>query len=545
MKHVLLLFAALGAQCLYAQPSVQWMNTAGGFSTADTYHSAADGTGHFYIVGVGLSDFDFGNGITLPYGRVIARYDSSGNISWARSLNTDPNVVLSMNAIAATLDGDLWVGGIFQTDTIALDTFVLVNDPPNSSAFLARIDSNGVVAFATAWSGSGLASDVSINDLWVDDQGDVLATGAVWADSIAIGGISLSDTSGWKQLFVVKLDPSGQALWANMSHSQQDPVMGGPEGRCISSDAAGNTVVAGILSGPLVMDGDTLDADTVSIHAMLITFDPAGALEHMELLPAECFPEDLTVDDAGNTYLCGMYYATAAFDTDTLSSGGWYDGFVVAYAPDGTERWVVGVQGATHNDLCRSISLSGAADTLFVGGTFIGGAWFGDLYVPTDSSFTDGFVMQLDTAGTVGWVKDMTGDRQTYYAEACLDPWDHLYASGLIESQVTYLDHPVENSVGLSGHAFVARFGDLLMAVPSGEPSSDVQLCPNPCNGTFSIALPADASSVVIADAQGRVVQRVKAFASQSATFHLDRSGVYSVTVLTAIGRVVRRVVVD
>src|SRR6187200_1065063 len=87
MKHLLLLLAASAALLAHAQPpATQWLRTAGGANQYDNCLSAADATGHFYTAARG-QEMDYGNGISLTtIGTSIARYDSSGTLSWARPL---------------------------------------------------------------------------------------------------------------------------------------------------------------------------------------------------------------------------------------------------------------------------------------------------------------------------------------------------------------------------------------------------------------------------------------------------------------------------
>jgi hypothetical protein len=535
MKPVLIVPAFfLSATAMAQLPNTQWLRTAGGFSQFERYLSAADATGHVYTAGLGTAT-DFGNGVTVPSeGRVIARYDSSGTISWARALTTAPNEYATVSAIATNSEGDVWIAGHFLSSTLTLDTIVLPNAPSTSSAFLARMDSTGAVEFAIAWGGTELTvTDAS--DVCVDGSDNVFVAGQTSATSFTVGGGTLTNLSGGQELFALKFNANGGELWGGISQASQ-----GAESCCIAADATGKAYVVGKATGEFIIGQDTVDTGFIT-QAVLIKFDFFGVVEHVEVL-AECQPLDLDVDDAGNAYVCGWIDTMADFGGDTLVPSV-LDGFVAAYASDGSYRWVVGVQGEIDNEICWSVDLDAAQTGLYVGGTFVFDAWFGGMHVETGLSPTDGFIMQLDTAGTVNWVKDMTGDGPTLFAEAHLDPWGHLYASGVTQSMMSYLGEPVQNGGG--NHAFLARFGDLSTSVPAVAQAGDLHLYPNPCDGVFTIELPPDARTVIIEDGQGHLRQRVPVLGSLSSTFHIGTPGIYFVTVLSDAGRTVERIIVE
>ncbi|MFZ1688388.1 MAG: hypothetical protein WAU70_13245, partial [Flavobacteriales bacterium] len=540
---VLLLFAVLTALLARAQPSTEWQRVAGGFYQIGVYSSAPDATGHIYTAGFGPGPFDFGSGVTVPStmnGMVLARYDSLGTINWARALTTTPDELVYIAGIAANSEGDLWVCGYFESATLTLDTIVLTGIEPRVRSFLARFDSTGAVEFATAW-GNPLDSDTTPIDLYVDDQDNVLVTGTTFDPNLTVGGLTLTFTEGWEQLYAVKFDASGNGIWGNVSNSPPGGSQGGPNARCITADALGSAYVAGTIMGMLVMDGDTVDADNITAHGILIKLGPTGTVEHMRVM-ADCDPVDITADDEGNAYVCGIIESEAIFNNDTLVPSA-IDGFVAAYDSSGAYRWVIGVSGADDNEWCSSVVLTDPQDAMYVGGTFVLGAWFGDVYMQTGSAPTDGFVMQVDTAGAVTWVKDMTGDGPTVSAEVHFDRLGHLYTSGITQSQTIFLGEPVANVFGNRG--FLARFADVITNAPLVEEPVGAPLYPNPCAGSFTLALPSDARTVIIQDVQGRECDRVAVRSSRTSSHHIDVPGIYYATVLSDNARTVQRVIVE
>lgn len=220
----------------------------------------------------------------------------------------------------------------------------------------------------------------------------VFVTGRTIATSITIDGVTLASGTTGSQLFTLAFDATGVALWGAISASPG----GTARGHAISVDGSGSVYVAGVTNNDLVIDGITLSVGNQQ-KAVLVAYDNTGVLTHMEVID-DRMPTDMVVDDAGQAYVCGY----TAFGNDWFNPS-MRNGFVAAYPGDGTCRWTVGVSGALDEDLCQSVSLNAAQTKLIVSGTFSFDEWFGALHVQTIMNNLDGFIMHLDTAGTVDW----------------------------------------------------------------------------------------------------------------------------------------------
>ncbi len=535
MRTALLLLLACSIHLANAQPpNTGWLRTAGGFSQYVPYRSVADPAGRIYTCGTG-SALDYGSGITVAdQGFSIARYTREGDILWARTLATVPFQDEVVNAIATNSASDLWVVGSFTSASLTVDAFTLTN-AGLSSAFMVRFDSTGVAQFATSWGGSVLES-VSALDVCVGGNDKVFVSGSSNAVSLAIGGVILLNTTGGDQLTTLKFDAAGVAQWGKISSA----ATAGGSGLCIAVDKLANVYVTGRFDDTLIIDDDTLST-LITDHVALIKFTSVGDVAWLHAL-ANCDPLDLAVDADGNAYVCGDFQYLADFDGDTLIPSV-LDGFVSAYTTNGVHRWVTGVQGDIDNELCWSVAVDSAGTKLVVAGTFVFSAWFGDQFVSTGTSPTDGFVMRMDTSGEVHWVKDMTGDGPTMFAQTCLDHEGQLYASGVVQSLTTYLDEPVVNGSG--NHAFLARFDELSTGFDAAIDEASFQLFPNPSSGVFTMRVPSDARSVIINDALGCVKRTVAIGGSNEMTLHIEVPGVFFVEVITTTGRSVQKIIVD
>lgn len=513
-------------------PTVEWMRTAGGFDQYTPNLSAIDPTGGIYTCAYGEDDRYYDNGVTVSdTGFTIARYDPSGTIIWARPLTTSFGTSAYVHSIATRSDGELWMAGYFISPTLTIDGFVLNNS--SISAFLARFDATGAATFATAW-GDPFGT-THARDVCTDALDRVFVTGHTNAPSLTFGSVTVNNTAGGDQMWALYLGSTGTPQWATISEA----ASGGAEGLCIASNGTGEAYVAVRFTTTLTV-GDHSVISGAPSPAALVKLGQDGQAEWVHLA-ASCDPLDLAVDVNGNTYLCGDFQYEADFDGTVLTPSV-LDGFVASYGLFGDLRWVTAVQGDIDNELCWSVVLDQAQTSLVVGGTFVISASFGGTVISTGTSPTDGFVMHMDTTGTVNWVKDMTGDGPTLFAEARMDGQDHIYAVGTTQSQTTYLDEPVLNANG--NQAFLTRFGELNTSVPSMQNEHGAIVYPNPSTGSFTAALPADTRMVIIEDALGRVQHQFTPM-SRTASFTVEQPGVYFVIAVGTQARKVSRVVVQ
>jgi hypothetical protein len=123
-----------------------WLRIAGGIGSNAVYLCATDDAGNTYITGRYANSVSFGT-ITLTnvqptvYHIYIAKYDSSGNVLWARSAGeagSNPDMTW---AIHIDNSANVYIAGNVQTDTIPLDSDTLFAE--GGSMCIIKYDSSG------------------------------------------------------------------------------------------------------------------------------------------------------------------------------------------------------------------------------------------------------------------------------------------------------------------------------------------------------------------------------------------------------------------
>jgi hypothetical protein len=145
----------------------------------------------------------------------IAKYDSSGNVIWAKKV--DNSYCWSITADNTT---NIFITGHFggwRGTPSVFDNIILTSrDTTGGNIFIAKYDSSGNVIWAIE-AGANHSSEKGVNSITLDSLGNVYIVGFFLSDTIFFGNIFLttSDTlPDWSDIYISKYNTSGDAIWA-------------------------------------------------------------------------------------------------------------------------------------------------------------------------------------------------------------------------------------------------------------------------------------------------------------------------------------------
>ena len=126
-----------------------------------------------------------------------------------------------------------------------------------SFLFFVLVILSGVEAYAQTW----LWAKSAVGTIWdegnsvsTDASGNVYVTGYFQSATITFGSITMTNSnSGWEEIFIVKYDSSGNALWAKSAGGS-----GNDYGQFVSIDANGNVFITGYFDSPQITFGSTI-----------------------------------------------------------------------------------------------------------------------------------------------------------------------------------------------------------------------------------------------------------------------------------------------
>jgi|GEM_PF-1003524 len=275
----------------------------------------------------------------------------------------------------------------------------------------------------------GVYGDGAINpaSLARDAQGNLLITGGFsgMADfDPGPGSYPLTSNSS-SNLFVLKLNPSGNFIWARVISLIPDlATIGSITGQGIAVDATGNVLITGGFAGSADFDpgpGTQLMStpDTDNAHIFIQKLSPQGNFlwaKSMGAVGASSQGRGIQVDEAGNVYSTGVFRGSVDFDpgsgTFLLESKGTGTEAPTTYIQklnaQGDFVWAKSIWTSEGN----AISLDGAGN-IYTTGAFQGTIDFdpgsSTYNLTQEGGAANTYVHKLNPDGNFLWAKSIKG----------------------------------------------------------------------------------------------------------------------------------------
>ena len=283
-------------------------------------------------------------------------------------------------ATAVTVDGtgNVFAGGSFQVPMDLGDGTL-----SNAGSFVAKLDPNGNALWSKAFGAAGSISDVSF--VAADSSGNVIVVGT-FSGTINCGGGSLATTaSSSEEVFVAKLDASGNQIWSESFGDGTNALLVGS----LALDGTSGLVLAGTYDTALSFGGTKLTAATgASGGDFVVALDAtAGGYLWSKNLPLTTSLY-AAVDSGKNVVLAGAFSGSVDFGGGSLVSAGGDDIVVARLDPSGNHLWSERFGSAEDDEVsAASVDASGAPVIAgFSGGAVDFGGAAGERGRPTSPS---------------------------------------------------------------------------------------------------------------------------------------------------------------
>ncbi|XWK90520.1 MAG: SBBP repeat-containing protein [Phormidium sp.] len=370
--------------------------------------------------------------------------------------------------IATDSSGNLYTIGYFSGSVTFGNT--TLTSQGNSDVYITKQDSSGNVIWAKSVPGTVSGSAKAIV---TDSSGNIYTTG-IFSGSATFGSVTLTSQQGNNDIFVAKLDSSGNFTWAKNYGS----LSSADQGYDITTDSSGNLYVAGLLGGSAYVTGGTLSGNDTPGSTKLTSFGGGDILvtkldSNGNVAWAKNFGSitrdqsySIATDSSGNVYTTGLFAGSATFGSVTLTSQGGTDIFVAKQDSNGNVAWAKNF-GSTTNDNGFGIATDSSGN-LYTTGNFTGNATFGSVTL-TSQGDNDIFVTKLDSSGNVAWAKSFGSIGSDAGISIATDSSGNVYTTGIFAGSTTF------GSVTLtskgSNDIFVAKLdssGNVVSAIGMG-----------------------------------------------------------------------------
>ncbi len=382
--------------------SWEWAKSprAYGAAAGEGLDVATDSHGNVYFTGYWAGDSLVIGPITL-YEIVnrmrvfVAKYDSAGNVLWARNDGAPAQAEVKM--IRTDSHGNIYTTGIFSLADAIFGNDTLIHACP-TDGFLIKYDSSGNILWARGSRGMINGGDGN-RGVTIDPWGNVYITGYFGSDVIHFGNDSLVN-AGQYNLFITKYDASGNEIWTKRAGGTYSD-----HSRCITSDAAGNLYITGSYGSASVIFGpDTLTHSQGFDEVFTAKYDSAGnALWARVGHGHPSIADYITISPAGFIYVVGHFAGNPLIiGTDTLLNYGNHNVFLLKYNTSGNLIWAKSFHGGIPYKLISewpdNIYMSGKIDTGLVTIDTI------SFNMPINLQHDPTFIAKFNSNGNALWV---------------------------------------------------------------------------------------------------------------------------------------------
>ena len=341
---------------LNANGNFVWAKQLGGTVDEIANSIITDAVGNVYVLGnfEDTADFDPSAStfnLTSAGGEdiFIVKLDATGNFVWAKQVGGTNNDL--GYGITTDPSGNIYLTGFFE-DTVDFDPGAGVFNFTSAGfndAFILKLDASGNFIWAKQFAGT---SSVSANAIDIDSSGMVYVAGDFYetADFDPNAGIfNLTAAGNFNDIFVCKLDSSGNLVWAKQMGGNGIDIA-----RAIAIDASGNVFTTGDFRAVADFDPGTGAFPLTPIglqDAFISKLDTSGNFVWAKQFGSTdiVLGNSITTDATGKVFSTGHFQGTADFDpgsgTYNFTPQGLGDAFITSLDSSGEFEWAIQLGG--------------------------------------------------------------------------------------------------------------------------------------------------------------------------------------------------------
>lgn len=459
-------------------PDWEWAGKMGGANYTASISMASDPVGNVYLLGELADSADVDPGLGVYYlvtpsehTYFISKIDPLGNLVWARSFDQS-NATGSIHIRSITIDksGNLYLTGGFG-GTADLDpgngVFLLSTSQMGSGAFIAKYDPFCNFLWASAYKAQ-LVDGVDILSVAIDSSGNVITAGVFYGTvdfdpsplSYNLTSAGISDDF---DICVAKLNKSGSLVWIKQIGGISSELC-----QSVATDNNGNIVCAGDFYTVVDFDpgpGFYNLGFQNNPHTFILKLNSSGDFIWAKELPYSSGTLQMSLDESGNIYYCGMLSDTLSdFDPGPgsfqLSTNGITDVFVSKISGSGNFLWAK-CFGGLGAEWSSAIKLD-TSKNVFVTGFFEQVADMDPdtgLFNLTSNGSYDSFVSKFTSNGEFVWSKQIGGTDNDFIRAMTIDSQSTVYVAGTFQSPLLDFNVNQLSNVPSIRTIFLAKVG--------------------------------------------------------------------------------------
>jgi hypothetical protein len=425
-----------------------------GTSALATPGVGVDRSGNVFYSGNFAGSIDFGDGGSEDAGSsthtFLAKYGPAGNYLWGAQYGD--NAGEQPFGLAVDSAGNVYITGSNYGVLSFGGNCMPITATPGMNAsdiFIAKLDPTGKCLWANDY---GDPTNQSGNSVAVDAQGNVVFTGNI-EGSTTFGSTTLT-SAGMDDIFLAKLDPNGNTLWAQSYGDGSEQF-----GISVAFDASGDIALTADFQSTVNVGLGTLTSAGM-YDVLLAKFDPTGKpLFGNRYGDTENQTGDsVAIDATGNVVLSGGFQGTIDFGMGTLMSTDMGAIFLAKFDPTGKTLWASGFGDADPLQNPNAVALDSTGAPVLVG-QFTNMIDFGNgtLMSKAGSGNFNMFVAKFDPGGTVAWADRYGGPGNQAAQAVAVNASGDIIVGGSFEGMLGFGNGMGMMSMGMSEELFLVE----------------------------------------------------------------------------------------
>jgi hypothetical protein len=369
-----------------------------------------------------------------------------------------------------------------------------------------------------------------------DLSGNAYITGDFEFDDLHFGNTTLNYSGNNLDMFIAKYDASGNLIWARSEAGSEFE-----SGQSIATDAQGNFYLTGTFSDTIRF-GTTMLLGTGARDIFVTKYDTSGAASWARSAQGDNFDigSSIAAFPDGRTYLTGFYFSSViVFGNDTLQNAGGSDIFIVEYDPSGNLLKAINA-GGPGSETSQSIVILSEESSCITGDFSSPLINFGNTTLI--NSGIGNFFVAKESAGTFDWALSPNG-YSNIGRNISTDGSGSLYMTGGFADSSLNLGNFTLLNTG-TRNCFIGRLDVQAATADQNQISNSVDIYPNPCSGNFNVQSDDLIDEIQIRNLVGQLIYNLKPHSSKL-NVSLENDGVYNLTITGGNQTLTRKLVVQ
>lgn len=368
--------------------------------------------------------------------------------NWGR--NTESAFVNEALDVEVDANGNTYTTGYITGETAFDVTVVQPSAAGNGDIYVAKYAPNGTLIWIQQFGGN--FSDRAY-DLCIDQADNICVTGQFFG-TVNFGATSLTSTSNSKDIFLMKLSPIGNVLWA-----RKEGGSGSENAYGVTTDDANNVILTGQFEGTSSIAGQTFTSiidpslNLPSYDLFISKYDSNGNPMWVHHGAAEYEDRGLAVhtDANNNIFMTGQFSDTLIFAGQTFNNNGYNVGFLAKFNPAGQLQWLNTLRAGLV--LAYDLEVNNLNEVVVIG-DFLGTLQYTDAggnHTVANPFTKQIFAIKVDNNGIYQWHQSLGSDNSVSARSLAVDTAKDIYITGYFScgfSELQSTQSAIFNSVG-------------------------------------------------------------------------------------------------